>query len=87
MNSKITNSIALLALTLVPLSSYAQKEASIWLTNPDRSALFQLQSPPTPFTNSPATNVIAWMVTVIIIGLNGYLLVQTFQKWLNGAAD
>ena len=54
MNSKITNSLALLALTLIPLSSYAQKEASIWLTNPDRSALFQLQSPPTPFTSSPA---------------------------------
>jgi glucosylceramidase len=54
LNSKITNSLALLALTLVPLRSYAQKEASIWLTNPDRSALFQLQSPPTPFTSSPA---------------------------------
>lgn len=54
MNSKIVNSLALLALTFVPLSSYAQKEASIWLTNPDRSALFQLQSAPTPFTSSPA---------------------------------
>ena len=54
MNSKIGNALALLALTLVPLSSYAQKEASVWLTNPDRSALFQLQSPPTPFTSSPA---------------------------------
>lgn len=58
MNSKITNSLALLALTLIPLSSYAQKEASIWLTNPDRSALFQLQSPPVPFTSSPATEPI-----------------------------
>src|SRR5579871_883166 len=54
MNSKITNSIALLALTFAPLSSFAQKEASIWLTNPDRSALFQLQSPSVPFTSSPA---------------------------------
>ncbi len=59
MNSKITHPLALLALTLVPLSCFAQKEASIWLTNPDRSALFQLQSPPTPFTNSsPASPVI-----------------------------
>jgi glucosylceramidase len=54
MKSKITNSLAFFALTLVPLSSFAQKEASIWLTNPDRSALFQLQSPPTPFTGAPA---------------------------------
>ena len=54
MNSKIVNSLALLAVGLVPLSSYAQKEASIWLTNADRSALFQLQSPPTPFTGAPA---------------------------------
>ena len=59
MNSKITHPLALLALTLVPLSCFAQKEASIWLTNPDRSALFQLQSPPTPFTNSsPASPII-----------------------------
>ena len=59
MNSKITHPLALLALTLVPLSSFAQKEASIWLTNPDRSALFQLQSPPTPFTtSSPASPII-----------------------------
>ena len=54
MNSKITNSVALLVFALVPLSSFAQKEASIWLTNPDRTALFQLQSPPVPFTSSPA---------------------------------
>src|SRR5580698_6474320 len=54
MNSKITNSVALLVFALVPLSSFAQKEASIWLTNPDRTALFQLQSPPMPFTSSPA---------------------------------
>src|SRR5579871_4127993 len=58
MNSKVVNSLAFLALTLVPLSSYAQKDASVWLTNPDRSALFQLQSPPTPFTNSPAKDPI-----------------------------
>jgi len=54
MNSKITNSVALLVFALVPLSSFAQKEASIWLTNPDRTALFQLQSPPVPFTSLPA---------------------------------
>jgi glucosylceramidase len=54
MNSKITNSLALVVLTLVSSSCYAQKEASIWLTNSDRSALFQLQSQPVPFTSSPA---------------------------------
>jgi glucosylceramidase len=58
MNSRIINCLALLSLTLVSLSSYAQKEASIWLTNPDRSSLFQRQSAPTPFTNSPATGPI-----------------------------
>jgi glucosylceramidase len=58
MNSKIMNSLALVALTLVSLPSYAQKEASIWLTNPDRSALFQLQSPPIPFATAPAKDPI-----------------------------
>lgn len=58
MNSKITRCLALLSLALVTLSSHAQKEASIWLTNPDKSALFQLQTPPVPFTNSPAKDPI-----------------------------
>ena len=58
MNSKMMNSLALLAVTLVSLPSLAQKEASIWLTNADRSALFQLQSPPAPFTTAPAKDPI-----------------------------
>jgi glucosylceramidase len=58
MNSKIVNCLALLSLTLGALPSFAQNEASIWLTNPDRSALFQLQSPPTPLTTSPAKDPI-----------------------------
>lgn len=47
---------ALLSLSLLaPLAAHAQKEASLWLTNPDRSALLKLQSPPIPFATAPAT--------------------------------
>lgn len=40
---------------LAPLAARAQQDASLWLTNPDRSALLKLQSPPIPFTAAPAT--------------------------------
>jgi len=40
---------------LAPLAASAQQDASLWLTNPDRSALLKLQSPPIPFTAAPAT--------------------------------
>src|SRR5580658_7020041 len=43
---------------LTPLSAHAQNDVSLWLTNSDRSALFQLQTPPIPFTKAPATNQI-----------------------------
>jgi glucosylceramidase len=43
---------------LTTLAAHAQKDVSLWLTNPDRSALFQLQAPPIPFTTAPATTQI-----------------------------
>lgn len=58
MNSKlIRDTVCLLAL-LAPLSARAQSDVSLWLTNPDRSALFQLQTAPISFTKAPATNQI-----------------------------
>jgi glucosylceramidase len=54
MNPNIATS-SLLALTLLtPLAANAQKDVSLWLTNPDRSALLQLQSPTIPFSSAPA---------------------------------
>jgi glucosylceramidase len=58
MKSKL---IALLVSALflsIPVSAHAQSEVSLWLTNPDRSTLFQLQSPPIPLTKAPATSQI-----------------------------
>src|SRR5580692_5774717 len=57
MNWKFTNFLLLSALALTPLSSHAQKDASLWLTNPDRSALFQLQTTPIAFTSSAGGNL------------------------------
>ena len=37
------------------------------------------------FANSRATVIIAWLVTLVIIGLNLFLLGQTFTGWLSGA--
>jgi glucosylceramidase len=48
----------ILSLSIVaPLSARAQSDVSFWLTNPDRSVLFQPQTP-IPFTKSTATNQI-----------------------------
>jgi glucosylceramidase len=60
MNSNAVRSILLFLLALTPLSSrsQAQKDVSLWLTNPDRSALFQLQTPPLQFAGTPATNLV-----------------------------
>jgi glucosylceramidase len=55
MISKTMNSLAFVALALIPLSSSAQKSVSVWLTNPDKSALFQQQAQPIQFTKSSAT--------------------------------
>src|SRR5277367_3838038 len=57
MNWKFTNFLFLSALVLTPLSSHAQKDASLWLTNPDKSALFQLQTAPIAFTSSGGGNL------------------------------
>ena len=64
MNSKLSKLLKLFRATvcllplLTPRLAHAQSDVSLWLTNPDRSALFQLQTPPIPFTQSPATNQI-----------------------------
>ena len=55
---KTTNILLFLIFTVIPLPSQAQQEVSIWLTNQDRSALFQLQTPPLSFTNSPQSALV-----------------------------
>ncbi len=34
-----------------------------------------------PFVNKPYIKVIAWFISIIIIGLNAYLLFETFKEW------
>ena len=58
MKSKVISHLSFLVLILIPLSSNAQKEVSVWLTNADGSALFQLQTPPLSLTNSPANDMV-----------------------------
>lgn len=58
MKLKYAFSILFFFLTLSPLAARAQKDVALWLTNPDKSALFQLQSPPLSFSSAPATSQI-----------------------------
>lgn len=50
--------LALAAFASISFSSFAQKTASVWLTDPDRSALFQQQPQPIQFSSSPASGPI-----------------------------
>jgi len=56
MNSKITSCLLLMAATLVPPALQAQKEATYWLTTPDKSSLLQLQKDPLRFAQLAGTN-------------------------------
>jgi len=56
MNSKIASCLLLLASTLIPQALHAQKEATFWLTTPDKSSLLQLQKISLRFANPDGTN-------------------------------
>ena len=56
MKSKFASLVLSFFVLLPPLGAHAQKDVSLWLTNPDRSALFQLQTPSLAFTSAPATS-------------------------------
>jgi glucosylceramidase len=59
MHSKLATTLLLCAIASLPLPSLAQKEATLWLTNPDRSALLAEQSPKLAFTSTaPSGQVI-----------------------------
>jgi len=55
MTHRIANALLIAALVVTPACLFAQKDASVWLTNPDKSALVQLQPVPLPFTRAAAS--------------------------------
>ena len=55
MHVKFSTSLLLSTLAFLPLPALAQKEASLWLTNPDRSALLAEQSPKLAFSKEAPT--------------------------------
>jgi glucosylceramidase len=58
MQSKLATSLLLSALAFLPLPSLAQKDATLWLTTPDRSALLAEQSPKLAFSKEAPTGQI-----------------------------
>jgi glucosylceramidase len=56
MTKKITKLLSLVALAAASLPSLGQKGISEWLTNPDKSVLFQLQDATLHFSSSDAKN-------------------------------
>jgi glucosylceramidase len=58
MKSKALLAVLCFLFVLSTLAARAQTDVSLWLTNSDRSALFELQTPQLSFTSAPATNQI-----------------------------
>jgi glucosylceramidase len=58
MKSKAINFLLFFLVLSAVSAAHAQSNVSVWLTNPDRSTLFQLQATPLPLTKTPATNQI-----------------------------
>lgn len=56
MNSKIASCLLLIASAVVPQMLHAQKEATSWLTTPDKSSLLQMQREPLRFAPPTGTN-------------------------------
>jgi glucosylceramidase len=56
MNFTIASCLLLIASAVIPPAIHAQKEATYWLTTPDKLSLLQLQKTPLRFAESTGTN-------------------------------
>jgi glucosylceramidase len=81
MNSKVIGPILFFLSTLFPLAANAQNDVSLWLTNSDRSALFQLQTPPLSFASAPSTNQV-----IDVDGTKTYQTMDGFGFALTGGS-
>jgi glucosylceramidase len=81
MNPKALRVVLFFLSLLSPLAARAQKDVSLWLTNPDRSALFERQSTPLPFVSAPATNQI-----INVDGAKTYQTMEGFGFALTGGS-
>ena len=81
MNSKVLRSVLVFFSVLFPLAARGQNDVSLWLTNSDRSALFQLQTPPLPLASAPATNQI-----INVDGTKTYQTMDGFGFALTGGS-
>src|SRR5882757_8781985 len=81
MQAKFSTSLLLSALALLPLPSLAQKDATLWLTNPDRSALLAQQSPQLAFTKEAPTGQI-----IDVDSAKTYQIIDGFGYALTGGS-
>jgi glucosylceramidase len=81
MNSKVLRAGLFFVSLLSPLAARAQKDVSLWLTNLDRSALFERQSALLPFVSAPVTNQI-----INVDGAKTYQTMDGFGFALTGGS-
>jgi glucosylceramidase len=81
MNSKALRAVLLFLSVLSSVVSHAQTDVSLWLTNSDRSALFERESAPLPFVSAPATNQI-----INVDGAKTYQTMDGFGFALTGGS-
>ena len=81
MHVKFSTSLLLSTLAFLPLPALAQKEASLWLTNPDRSALLAEQSPKLAFSKEAPTGQV-----IDVDGAKTYQTMDGFGYALTGGS-
>jgi glucosylceramidase len=81
MKSKVIGCVLFFLAALSPLTSPAQDGVSLWLTNADRSALFQQQTPSLPFSQAPATNQV-----IVVDSAKTYQTMDGFGFALTGGS-
>jgi glucosylceramidase len=81
MHSKLLSSVLLSALPLLPLPSLAQTDVTLWLTNPDRSALLAEQSTKLAFGKETPTGQV-----IDVDGAKTYQTMDGFGYALTGGS-
>ena len=81
MNLKALRAVLFFLSAVSPLAARAQTDVSLWLTNPDRSALFERQTPPLPLASATTTNQV-----INVDGTKTYQTMDGFGFALTGGS-
>jgi glucosylceramidase len=84
--SKVSSWLLLAAMVGLPVGLFGQKQAEVWITNPDKSALFQLQSPDLKFGKLAAADATALDAVIEVDDTQKFQTIDGFGFALTGGS-